>query len=191
MSLKIISYNIQAAIGTKAYSQYLTKFNRQVFNSKAKAKTLKAIAGFASEYDVACLQEVDLGGRRSGFKCQVDYLIRVDAPKPFNVLNVHLSLGEQDQMMQVEYLAAEAPSDLPLIIAGDFNCGSASRPLTELASSLNMTAISTPNDKTYPSWNPRRDFDHMLVSSHFRTQSSGVKDIRHSDHRPFEAFLAH
>jgi len=243
MSLKIISYNIQAAIGTKAYSQYLTKFNRQVFNSKAKAKTLKAIAGFASEYDVACLQEVDLGGRRSGFKCQVDYLMRlsefkymstqqnrvvgnisrhgnailtkhgqrdirdlklpgkragrgaiiarVDAPKPFYVLNVHLSLGEQDQMMQVEYLAAEAPSDLPLIIAGDFNCGSASRPLTELASSLNMTAISTPNDKTYPSWNPRRDFDHMLVSSHFRTQSSGVKDIRHSDHRPFEAFLAH
>lgn len=243
MPLKVVSYNIQAAIGTKAYRQYLTQINKQLFHSQSKTKTLKGIADFASDYDVACLQEVDLGGRRSGFECQVDHLLglsnfthmstqenrivgnisrhgnailskhpqtdirdlklpgkragrgaiiaRVDAPKPFYVLNVHLSLGEADQMRQVEFMAEQAPSDLPLIIAGDFNCGAASRPLLELVSAMSMTALTTPTDKTYPSWNPRKDFDHMLVSSHFSTKNSSVIDIRHSDHRPVEAFLVH
>jgi len=243
MSLKIVSYNIQAAIGTKAYRQYFTQINKQIFHSKSKTKTLTNIAEFVSEYDVACLQEVDLGGRRSGFKCQGDHLLglsdfnnmstqenrivgnisrhgnailskypqsdirdlklpgkhtgrgaiiaRVEAPKPFYVLNVHLSLGAADQMRQVEYLIKQAPSDLPLIIAGDFNCGAAARPVLTLASAMSMTSLTTPNDKTYPSWSPRKDFDHMLVSPHFSTKNSGVIDIRHSDHRPIEAYLVH
>jgi len=243
MSLKIISYNIQAGIGTKAYRQYFTQFNRQVFNSKAKAKTLSSIANVLSDYDIACLQEVDLGGRRAGFKCQVDQLLnlsdmghvstqenrvvgnisrhgnailsnhpqsdirdlklpgkragrgaiitRVEAPRPFYVLNVHLSLGETDQLQQVDYLAKNVPSDHPLIIAGDFNCGAAARPLTELAATLDMSLLTSPSDKTYPSWNPRKDFDHILVSSHFNARTAKVKDVRHSDHRPIEADLAY
>ncbi|MDB2438322.1 endonuclease/exonuclease/phosphatase family protein [Hellea sp.] len=241
MPLKILSYNIQAAIGTKAYRQYVTRINRQVFNSKVKTKTLTDIAKFISDYDIACLQEVDLGGRRSGFKCQVDYLLglsdfthmsmqenriignisrhgnailskhpqsnirdlklpgkrmgrgavisRIDAPKPVYVLNVHLSLGEADQMTQIEYLAREVPSDVPLIIAGDFNCTATSRPITALAAALGMTSLMTPKDKTYPSWKPRKDFDHMLVSSHFMAHDTGAVDVRHSDHRPIKASL--
>lgn len=241
MPLKVISYNIQAAIGTKAYRQYLTQVNRQVFHSKSKTKTLKSISDVTSDYDVACLQEVDLGGRRSGYKCQVDELLklsefeymstqenrvvgnvsrhgnailskhpqsdirdlklpgkragrgaiiaRVDAPKPFYVLNVHLSLGEADQMMQVEYLAEQAPSDYPLVIAGDFNCGAASKPLTALAAEMNLTALTTPSDKTYPSWNPRKDLDHLLASTHFSAQNTSVLDVRHSDHLPIDTHL--
>lgn len=242
MPLKIISYNIQAAIGTKAYRQYVTKINRQVFHSKSKVKNLDAIAGFTSDYDIACLQEVDLGGRRSGYKCQVDALLdvsdfeyvstqenrvvgnisrhgnailskypqsdirdlklpgkrsgrgaivsRVDAPKPFYVINVHLSLGERDQMQQVRYLAEEAPKNLPLIIAGDFNCGAASRPLAALKAALNMTIITSPYHKTYPSWNPRKGFDHILTSLHFSVENSTVENIQHSDHRPVSALLS-
>jgi len=243
MPIKILSYNIQAAIGTKAYRQYVTQVNRQVFNSKTKIKTLKNIAEFTSDCDVACLQEVDLGGRRSGFVCQADYLLRlsefsymstqenrvvgnisrhgnailskykqsdirdlklpgkragrgaiiakIEAPNPFYILNVHLSLGEADQMRQVEYIAKEAPSDFPVIIVGDFNCGAASSPLAKLATVLNMTPLTTPNHKTYPSWNPRKDFDHMLISSHFSAQKLCVEDVRHSDHRPVAAHLTH
>jgi len=243
MSLKIVSYNIQAAIGTKAYRQYLTQIRKQVFHAKSKTKTLKAIAEYISDYDVACLQEVDLGGRRSGFKCQVDHLLghsslshmsaqenrivgnisrhgnailsqypqadirdlklpgsragrgaiiaRIEAPKPFYVLNVHLSLGEADQLKQVEYIIQQAPSDMPLVIAGDFNCSAVSRPVLELSSAMNVTLLTSPNDKTYPSWNPRKGFDHMMVSSHFSARDSAVIDIRHSDHRPVEAFLTY
>lgn len=243
MQLKIVSYNIQAAIGTKAYREYLTRINRQLFHTGSKTATLNHIAEFISDYDIVCLQEVDLGGRRSGFKCQADYLMsqsvfehismqenrivrnisrhgnailskypqsdirdlklpgkhagrgaiisRIGAPKPFNILNVHLSLGAADQMMQIDYLARQAPVDLPLIVAGDFNCGAGSGPVKALASALKLSLITTPQDKTFPSWNPRKDFDHVLVSNYFRPDASGAKDIRHSDHRPIEAILSH
>ncbi|WP_026941784.1 endonuclease/exonuclease/phosphatase family protein [Hellea balneolensis] len=241
MPLKVVTYNIQAAIGTRAYRQYITRINRQVFNSKAKLKTLKSIAAFASDFDVAALQEVDLGGRRSGFKCQVDHLLslsdfkymsmqenrivgnisrhgnailskypqadvcdlklpgkhtgrgaimaRIEAPKPFHVINVHLSLGEADQIMQIEYLVEQAPRHVPLMIMGDFNCAASSRPLRLLSNSLNMIPVTTAEDKTYPSWKPRKGFDHMLVSDHFRVMEKVVNDVVYSDHRPVSAEL--
>lgn len=241
MPLKIVTYNIQAAIGTRAYRQYITRINRQIFNTKAKLKTLQAIAEFASDYDVAALQEVDLGGRRSGFKCQVDHLLsmsnfeymsmqenrvvgnisrhgnailskypqsdvtdlklpgkhtgrgavmaRMEAPNPFYVINVHLSLGEADQRMQVDYLIKQAPENVPLIILGDFNCASASIPLQALSDGLNMTLLTTPMDKTYPSWKPRKGFDHILISEQFSLVEKTVNSAMHSDHRPVGAEL--
>lgn len=241
MPLKIVSYNIQAAIGTKAYRQYLTQINRQVFHTKEKTKTLAAIADFISGYDVACLQEVDLGGRRSGYKCQVDHLLSlsesehiasqenrvvgrisrhgnaimskhpqfdvqdlklpgkragrgaifagIDAPKPFHVLNIHLSLGEADQMRQIDFLVENAPTDVPLIIGGDFNCGAASLPVRSLSAALNLKVLTTAENKTYPSWRPRKDYDHLLVSHHFSTHDLDVVDVHHSDHRPIAASL--
>jgi len=243
MPLKIVTYNIQAAIGTQAYRQYITRINRQVFDSKAKLKTLKSIADFASAYDVACFQEVDLGGRRSGFKCQVDHLLslsdfehmsrqenrvvgnisrhgnailskhplteicdlklpgrhagrgaiiaRVEGAKPFYVLNVHLSLGEADQLLQIEYLCDHAPSDAPLIVMGDFNCNAASRPIGLLREALGLIAVTTAEDKTYPSWNPRKGFDHILASKHFILDEKAVLDVRNSDHRPVSAELTY
>lgn len=243
MPLKIVTYNIQAAIGTKAYRQYVTQINKQLFHTKRKGKTLAAIADFTSDYDIALLQEVDLGGRRSGFECQVDHLLnlsnfehmsrqenrvvgnisrhgnailskypqgdvedlklpgkragrgaivaRVDGPKPFHVLNVHLSLGEADQMEQIDFLVRNAPSDRPLVIGGDFNCGASSKPIQALSDGLNMTVLTSPEHKTYPSWSPRKDFDHLLVSKHFSVKEVDVKDVRYSDHRPVNALLAH
>ncbi len=236
MSISILSYNIQAAIGTQAYREYVTKARHQLFNTPKKSATLSAIAEFISTYDVACIQEVDLGGRRAGFKCQVDrlhslsnftdmssqenrvvgnisrhgnailskypqsdvtdlklpgkragrgaILARIESPKPFFVLNVHLSLGQLDQMTQVKYLIDEAPKEFPLIIAGDFNCGSASLPIRTLARELNLAVLTEPHHKTYPSWNPRKGFDHILASTHFSAHSADVIDVKHSDHRP-------
>jgi len=203
MPLKLITYNIQAAIGTKAYSQYVTQARLQLFHSKSKMKTLQNISGMISDYDVACLQEVDLGGRRSGFKSQVDEILlasdhefasvqenrtvgnisrhgnailskypqsdicdlklpgkragrgailaKIDAPQPFYVLNVHLSLGRADHMKR----------------------------------------LTTPADKTYPSWNPRKDLDHILVSKHFSVQDIAVERSGYSDHLPVTARLSY
>ena len=73
-SLDILTWNIQAAIGTTRYSQYLTRAHHQVFNTSAKRSTLEKIAEIVSTYDLVCLQEVDLGGRRSGFSCQAEQI---------------------------------------------------------------------------------------------------------------------
>ncbi len=241
MTVRILSYNIQAAISTQAYRQYVTHIRRQLFNTRSKNKTLKAIANFASDYDVACFQEVDLGGRRSGYKNQAESLLKlskfghisaqenrvvgniskhgnavlskhrqsatqdlklpgsrtgrgailtkIEAEKPFYILNVHLSLGEDDQKNQVQFLAESAPKGTPLIVAGDFNCRSTSLPVRALAEALDLTVLTTPNLKTYPSWSPRRDLDHILISSHFLRETISVDDVRYSDHRPVSATL--
>jgi len=72
--LRLLSYNIQACIGSRHYSDYLVGIRNQVANSPAKDKTLKKIAKFISGFDIVCLQELDLGGRRSGFLSQFDAL---------------------------------------------------------------------------------------------------------------------
>ena len=73
-SLQIMTWNIQAAIGMTKYSQYVTRAHHQVFNTSAKRSTLEKIAEIVSTHDVVCLQEVDLGGRRSGFTCQAEQI---------------------------------------------------------------------------------------------------------------------
>jgi len=68
--LKLLTWNIQAAIGTASYSDYLRRAHRQVIHTDSKTRTLETIAQTIRDVDVACLQEVDLGGRRAGFRCQ-------------------------------------------------------------------------------------------------------------------------
>ena len=72
MPLKLLTWNIQAGIGTARFSDYLTRAHRQVFHTQAKASTLETIAETVREADIVCLQEVDLGGRRAGYRCQAN-----------------------------------------------------------------------------------------------------------------------
>lgn len=74
VSFSVLSYNIQAGIGTTRAHQYVTKLHQHVVSTKAKTRTLRNIGKFCASYDVVCLQEVDLGGRRAGFENQVDLL---------------------------------------------------------------------------------------------------------------------
>ena len=65
--MKLLSYNIQACIGSRHYSDYLFGIRKQIAHSPAKDRTLKKIGRFISGFDIVCLQELDLGGRRGGF----------------------------------------------------------------------------------------------------------------------------
>lgn len=72
--MKLLSYNIQACIGSRHYGDYLVGIRNQIAHSPAKDRTLRKIAEFISGFDIVCLQELDLGGRRSGFASQFDAL---------------------------------------------------------------------------------------------------------------------
>ncbi len=72
--MKILSYNIQAAIHSSGYVHYLWQWPRQLLPTPAKRATLARIAAFINGYDLVCLQEVELGGLRNGFKNQVEQL---------------------------------------------------------------------------------------------------------------------
>ena len=72
--MKVLTYNIQAGIGTGALRDYVLKAHHQVVDTRKKRKTLDRIGKFISNYDIVCLQEVDLGGRRSGYESQIERL---------------------------------------------------------------------------------------------------------------------
>lgn len=78
--MRIVSYNIQAAIGSDSYISHLTRLHHQVMPAQAKARNLTNIARFISDFDIVCLQEIDLGGYRNGFQNQVQQIL---AETPF------------------------------------------------------------------------------------------------------------
>ncbi|ROR34285.1 endonuclease/exonuclease/phosphatase family metal-dependent hydrolase [Inmirania thermothiophila] len=74
MRLRLLSYNIQTGISTRAYHEYLTKGWRHVLPSARRQANLDRIAQVVAAYDVVGLQEVDGGSLRSGYINQVEYL---------------------------------------------------------------------------------------------------------------------
>ncbi len=76
-SMRILSYNIQAGINSSSYLSYSYQWHRQLLPNPGKARTLERIADFIKDYDVVCLQEVELGGLRNGFKSQREQLLEM------------------------------------------------------------------------------------------------------------------
>ena len=70
--MKLLTWNIQAGIGTGRYRDYLLRAHLQLVHAPSKTAAIENIAREIAPYDVVCLQEVDLGGRRAGYRSQVD-----------------------------------------------------------------------------------------------------------------------
>ena len=73
--MRILSYNIQAAIHSTSYLSYTWQWPRQILPNRAKDATLSRIAEFINGFDIVCLQEIELGGLRNGFKSQAEQLL--------------------------------------------------------------------------------------------------------------------
>ncbi len=73
VSLRLLSYNIHAALGTSSFHHYVTKSWRHVIPDARGAQRLDRIGRILANYDVIALQEVDGGSIRSGFINQVQY----------------------------------------------------------------------------------------------------------------------
>lgn len=73
--MRILSYNIQAAIHSTSYLSYGWQWHKQILPAPGKTRTLARIAAFIDDYDIVCLQEIELGGLRNGFKSQAEQLL--------------------------------------------------------------------------------------------------------------------
>lgn len=73
-TVKLLTYNIQAAIGTSNYLHYVTRSWRHVLPDWRGVQRLDSIGKVINEYDLVALQEVDGGSLRSSFINQVAYL---------------------------------------------------------------------------------------------------------------------
>jgi len=90
--LDFLSYNIQAAIGTLRPRDYIMRAHRQLMSVRPKTYNLDKIADYIRPFDVVCLQEVDLGGFRSGYVNQADYL-KTRAGFPYMATQINRRLG--------------------------------------------------------------------------------------------------
>ena len=234
--MNLLTWNIQAGIGTARFRDYLLHAHRQLIHTRSKITALRRIAGAIAPYDIVCLQEIDLGGRRAGFINQVDAIARqsghghvavqenrvipgvsrhgnaifshwplhvvcdlklpgpvagrgclivdIATPVPLRVACLHLSLGAPSQHLQLAAIA-EVLCDAPAWAAmGDFNCGARGAPINSFCQA---TGAHPPvaGLATYPSWRPRRDFDHIL--SNRPLADYHAQPVRLSDHLPVSA----
>jgi len=74
--LRLLSYNIQAAVASTRPHHYLTRSWQHVLPHPSSFDNLDRIARLASNYDIVAIQEADAGSMRSYFVNQVEYLAR-------------------------------------------------------------------------------------------------------------------
>lgn len=103
--------------------------------------------------------------------------------RPLHVLAVHLSLGRRSRDRQLRYLARLAMHCKDLILLGDMNCPA--WPLQRHSGLIHAgLRVADTEGHSYPSWRPRRNLDHVLVSPALRVHRSGVLAHPMSDHLP-------
>lgn len=233
--MRFLTYNVQAGIGTRGATDYIFKAHHQVIDTAQKQRTLKNIGMFIKDFDIVCLQEVDLGGRRAGYKSQVEYLQKiselpyaidqtnrivgrssrhgnailsrypieniVDHKLPsripgrgklmceisgHTIINTHLSLRDKVQAEQLAFISSALANNSRIIMCGDLNCRAAAPHLRTFADANDLNIITGQHTVSYPSWAPRRDLDHILVSQSLGHVKADTIDVRYSDHLPVQ-----
>lgn len=101
---------------------------------------------------------------------------------------VHLALGRRARGRQLDYLAELAEVHPLLVLMGDFNCGCDSKDLRSMVDRTGMQGMDC-GLKTFPSWRPRVNLDHILISGELCIQEVHVIDYPLSDHLPIAMTL--
>lgn len=94
--LRLCSFNMQAAIGTHSYQNYLTSSWKHVLASSTSLSNLRRIATTLQTYDIVGLQEVDGGSLRSGHVNQLHF-IADQAGYPYQYQQRNRNLGRFGQ----------------------------------------------------------------------------------------------
>lgn len=102
---------------------------------------------------------------------------------PLVLLLVHLGLGKRARLRQLEYISGIINKFTHVVIMGDFNCLAQSHEIDLL---LEKTHLCEPADDlhTFPSWQPNRNIDHIMVSPSIRIRNIQVLNEAVSDHLP-------
>ncbi|PWK52867.1 endonuclease/exonuclease/phosphatase family protein [Pleionea mediterranea] len=99
------------------------------------------------------------------------------------VMVVHLSLSKKAQMKQLRYIADSLSDHQNFVIMGDMNCEP-----HWLVEQLDKQGLAThmvnEYQPTYPSWNPKRSLDQILVSNSLQVEQVDVLPTVISDHLP-------
>jgi endonuclease/exonuclease/phosphatase family metal-dependent hydrolase len=98
---------------------------------------------------------------------------------------IHLALGRRARGRQLSYIAELLIQYQYLVLMGDFNCNCES---PELRGLMDGTGLRGPSCemKTFPSWQPIHNLDHIFVSPNLLIEQARVLDYPMSDHLPVD-----
>jgi len=137
--------------------------------------------GFLSRFQPDAVEEHRLPGVIPG---RGTLLVRYgDGFDGLDIAIVHLALGKRARLQQLRFLARELDSGRHLVVMGDFNTQADAGPVNEFLETLALRA-PTRGLPTYPSWQPQRAIDHILVSENLVASEAQVLDVTYSDHCP-------
>ena len=136
--------------------------------------------GFLSRFVPRAVEEHRLPGAIPGRGALV---MRYGLVEQLVFVVVHLALGRRARSQQLEYLARHLEGERHLVVMGDFNTDTSSAGVDAFCRALELEA-PTADLPSYPSWQPQRAIDHILVSRGIDTSDACVVDVPMSDHCP-------
>ncbi len=166
-------------------SRYLANHSSMPFWCHQSNRKVGTVAyagnGFLSKFEPESVEDHRLPGIIPG---RGTLLIRYGHGKSrLDVAVVHLALGKRARGQQLRFLTKELAGSPHLIVMGDLNTQVNSAPLLEFRQVLGLVA-PTAGLASYPSWQPQRAIDHILVSHGLVTSEAEVLDVTYSDHCP-------
>lgn len=123
--------------------------------------------------------------------------LQVSSTRMVRVIGVHLPSGDQKKQNEtIEIIQSlNFESELPILVAGDFNCGASlmdaghaspsSRPLSAvdlLLKTRNYQTMSSGGN--FPSWNPKSEIDWILIPAKWGIIEQRMPSSEVSDHLP-------
>jgi endonuclease/exonuclease/phosphatase family metal-dependent hydrolase len=105
-----------------------------------------------------------------------------------NVYVVHLALSNRARAGQLAYLGERIRDQGHVVLMGDLNCTSDGTIMRAFRDATGLVE-PVPGLRTFPSWKPTRQLDHILVSPDIDVHSVKVLKHSYSDHLPIEVEL--
>lgn len=137
--------------------------------------------GFLSKFEPDSVEEFRLPGVIPG---RGTLLIHYgEGQNRLDLAVVHLALGKRARGQQLKFLAERLQECGNLIVMGDLNTQVDTPQILEFRDALNLLA-PTRGLASFPSWQPQRAIDHILISRHLGSVEAGVLEVTNSDHCP-------
>jgi len=142
--------------------------------------------GFLSRFEPDMVEEFRLPGPIPG---RGSLIVQFGKNHPSLVVAVvHLALGKRARRQQLAFLSKQLAYCRHLIVMGDLNAPVTSPALQDFCTRLELSA-PTCDLPSYPSWQPQRAIDHILISKSITSHVASVIEVDHSDHCPVEVEL--
>ena len=100
------------------------------------------------------------------------------------VIVAHLSLSRRARRQQVQYLASKIRDYPYVVIMGDLNCSGDELRKQFAAQGVPLKTSTNITNPTFPSWQPKHQYDHILVSPLIEIVSETILPDPISDHLP-------